>query len=268
MYALVVRLIASALSWAACIWFCIVYWNAADHLRRRLFPRQLLHLALADGLLATATAVKAVYQHLEGDSDAVLQLIECFIFLGLCVSNLVEFHLALGICGTFRRWTRILYHLDWSLPFMWLLGVLFAPLNVYVLKRQGEYWFEVTLILVCFVASVGFYLHTAYFVWRDPESVQKQIWRTVWLYVPTSLVTYGPIVLYVLLDKSWEQASIFAAFAIAFESLNGLANTLTYAINSRVIRAKIRSAMDFSDLSRPISAASSPSTAARACWSR
>lgn len=86
-------------------------------------------------------------------------------------------------------------------------------------------------------------------VWRSPDSVQRTVWRMARMYTGGFLLTYGPLVVYLIAGDSVPPlpAMVIAEVALCFKSLNGCLNTtVCYVLSSRYTLSKIEESLRMS----------------------
>jgi hypothetical protein len=104
--------------------------------------------------------------------------------------------------------------------------------------KQHSPWnvVEATVIILCFAMSLLAHTLSMSRVWRSPDSVQRTVWRMARMYTGSFLLSYGPLVVFLVSSDSVSTtcARILAEVALCFKSLNGFLNTtVCYVLSSR-----------------------------------
>lgn len=239
----------------------------SSEVRQRLFPRQMINLAVADitfhlGGLSVRSVPFFLIASTQGDGFCMWT---SFVFrFGCFVSVAVQAHIAVGLaCQAFRHFSAVPY-LQRSLNVVWLLGLLLTCCEEWLqllpfwsghrgpdalynhtfsqCQYQEPATAHVCFIGLCFTVSLGCY--TAMCVractHHAPGSVmRKTIVRALGL--PLVFIgSYGPHTLLLLRPDFYHTHGHFASLALMLQYLNGFLNAMVYLVQSRYLKKESR----------------------------
>jgi len=247
--ALIPTLGASVLSLLGCAYLLLRLHALPAHTRRRLFPRQLWHLALADAILAVGSGLTDITLFWLKTDNQDISWAMCNASLrlghfGRLASVLVEVEISVGFALTFMRRTRGLSLLKTSLPFIWPIGLLLTAVSV--LQHPDAYgrhrhecrvwapWGSIGSVIVSTALAVGVacYASAACSAITSPLSVQAAVWRRASIYPMNFFVTTCPALACGLGPGVGANLGLLV-IALTMMHLNGFLNMLTYAWQSR-----------------------------------
>lgn len=251
-----VCIIANFASLVACLALLYKFFRMRSEAWKRLFPRQLWNLALADILYSTATIVNycswaIVPQVHKSAQDIVCQGVVGALLSGMYVSAFVEAHIAVGFACIYWRQLRVLSFLNTTLLLVWPVGIALGVIQSVMVVDFNEAvdnyqscrmtegvweWAEATILLTAFMVSMLAYVAAARRVRQhDPDSVQRAVWKTTWVYPLNFCITYFPLIVYLLPIAATRTKAVFYV-AVVLEGLNGVINAGCYAFTSRYAR--------------------------------
>lgn len=221
----------------ACIWLIGKVCKLPGHTKHRLFPRQVLSLAIANIVLVICR-VPYGWQHYDlTNLDTVYVFNLYFSFNAVIFS---ELHMAVGFaCQMFRcgRMLRCLRHSFFSL---WIFSgiVAAAELSVTTSSSTSWQWIEVSVAAICFAVSIVVFALVLCRARRCGDSVLQRNWRRASAYVLNFVVTLAPIVFWSYLEGDDTVMSPLRLLANICLHANGLVNGFTYYQQSRYSRGK------------------------------
>lgn len=243
---------ACVLSLLGCAWLVWRLRNLPALLRRRPFLRQVLALAYADLIFHTgflALNLVPVIFHGAESSDFPCKVSGVVRRFGRLISAFLETHIAFSFSlQAFRRYDYV-NTLHRCLPLVLPMAVLAtcgAGANEQYDARckcchhaHAEN-VDAGVLLGCFLSSMAAYgamIYRASMVVNLPGSVVGQNFRRALVYPLNFFVTYGPLLLYMydLTPVSWKSGPWFR-LVHTLEQSNGLANALTYFLQSKYAR--------------------------------
>lgn len=250
-------LLATMLSNAGCIYLLRRLLRLTETVQSYLFPRQLYHLAIADLCMQFSSGILSCLDLLRtyvGTPERT-KMIEGILCGGIDpvfrfsrnVSVLLELHIALGFAAQGRL--QLSSQVAQALPWLWPLGLFIGVMEMAELQhnerndfglcpgRPHATWGVIILISFAFVVIV---VSNTIVVLRaqaahSPKlkgNLQRAVAYSISFiiaYLPT-LAGFSP--LYIANDVT-ETSKWFFTFEYTAESLNGLLNFLTYALQSR-----------------------------------
>eukprot|EP00811_Abedinium_folium_P037254 NODE_9887_length_1392_cov_13.286166.p1 GENE.NODE_9887_length_1392_cov_13.286166~~NODE_9887_length_1392_cov_13.286166.p1 ORF type:complete len:358 (+),score=43.03 NODE_9887_length_1392_cov_13.286166:111-1184(+) len=260
-WALLVFEAINLLSLCGCIWLLRQLWRLPPPVRRRLFPLQLASLAAAD-IVFHLTSIPTL---MTGFLTCPLKLSEGFNQF-ICLTGYNSYRVAKFICvfcevhiAVIFLWqsSRCCSHVVTraaraTLVLPWLAGLVvgavvvqsapprFDPEYVFCYGKSG--WdrrddnITGAVLLLSFVIGVASYVSVLLRSWASaPGSVQRSNFFRAAMYNFNFILTFG-MFLCVYYFPSITRTSFLWRMAGGFEMLNGLLNTLTYALQSNYRR--------------------------------
>lgn len=245
---LVCVLVAGLLSLLACSW---VLWGLQflDRTsRRRLFPTQITHLAIADLLFATSLLGENSMNHLLFGTppDATQWLCRVWIAgarFGRHTSVLCEVHIALCFAMVSLRWLQTLQIFKRLLLLAWVIG---AGLCAVETNRYYAYYsdtykchtvagdaFLLFPLTVSLVVCTCAYTATLAQALRSPSAVRRAVCRRAVGFLLSFLVSYTPRIVLSYFLPSLPSYSGYRVTANVCELLSGFLNMLVYTMQSR-----------------------------------
>lgn len=237
--------------------------------KNRLLPRQIFHLALGD-IFFHAGSIGYWFLGLSG-SDVprpwVCKASVTMFVSGATISTILEMHIAVALMFQAARSNRALLCLGRLFPWIWLLGgIITLSFAFKLVQASGAESLplcsrhpprdNVTSIVilsglcVCGVA----YLFAVVRTLRAPDAVRMRYWRLAVTFPVNFMLTYAPFVVYKLKPKLAD-VDWFIVMAAACLSLNGIGNTVAYALQSRYA-TQLRTANQVNQIHEPFQASS------------
>jgi len=260
---LVVVMAANLLSLAACGWMLIRLCKTRPAVRQRLFPTQLLHLNIADILVALSSMGYTIvnYHHTLGLNLGVGQY-NCratmwLLFGSFWVSIFIETQIAVGFACIVCRKFCVLACLRKAATPMWFVAFVMSSYSVMPSTTYADQgaphvgcfiddngfpggfrWVCIALLVSCLMTSFGCLLGAVYRVRGYPQHVRIGVWRTTAQYPFAAAVSFGPVVWYFMFWPDTRDDLVLFQFVVATVSLNGFINMVMYAYNSRYARRR------------------------------
>eukprot|EP00811_Abedinium_folium_P000461 NODE_10422_length_1353_cov_3.279772.p1 GENE.NODE_10422_length_1353_cov_3.279772~~NODE_10422_length_1353_cov_3.279772.p1 ORF type:complete len:322 (+),score=66.57 NODE_10422_length_1353_cov_3.279772:124-1089(+) len=245
-----------SLSFGGSVWLLSRLYVLRRPRARRLFSRQLWHLAFAGLFCSVADTINAVlefgavpnYTHAHGTLLCRSQLGAMMTAHLMC--QYVEVHIALSFALAQYRMLTALVVLNSLLSVGWLVSVVIGFANAFLLVEymplqvcrlgQTDYLMEIILFIALAISFLAYVL-TVVDVRRvrAPESVRNLAWRRALRYTPNFFLTYGPIsIIFGAPTYFTVQKPVVWVASLTALSACGFLNTLTYAINKRYIHTQ------------------------------
>jgi len=248
----------------AAIWLLSKFSKLEGYLRLRLFPRQLISLALCDGIWMIPFTFLAfvdfspvlLYKNDVTDSFCRVgfSLFSCFRLTGM----FHEMHIAVAFAMQAFRLKLAIVPLIKSIPLMWVLGFFFGLMTYFtspftfmtpesrvdngtvVVQRRGCFHEDVKWGVDVVIAMFGFFVCAgAYivvivrtYVWAPPLPVWRDNFERASFYTLCYIVCYFPIVLAYMVPSLFQNFWFFV-FAVIVEAHVGLLNATVYAFQTR-----------------------------------
>lgn len=246
-------LCCNILSIGACAWLIYKLRRLAQPLRKRLFARQLISLAVADLLfhIVDTVATYEIFGPLPSgawfETDVCMVIFTIFTSVRL-VSLLQEMIMALSFLLLAFRWKRtwrqlIIGHLLWG---SWVVGIVVGiPAQLlftkWIWNKENEHceplqkdWTSLAAIalsgVLCLGAYVAVMLHSVSL--HAPGSVQRIYYRRASFYPLNFMITYLPVLILYMNPSLMHGHDWRWSIAATLESLNGAFNVATYAWQS------------------------------------
>eukprot|EP00930_Biecheleria_cincta_P039134 TRINITY_DN26922_c0_g1_i1.p1 TRINITY_DN26922_c0_g1~~TRINITY_DN26922_c0_g1_i1.p1 ORF type:complete len:410 (-),score=29.71 TRINITY_DN26922_c0_g1_i1:394-1623(-) len=250
-------LLAALISTVASI--CLLRWlqHARPEHRNKLIVRQLWHLALADtvfGLFAAVALTLNLLSYFDrtifaltpaGMARLCVAVSEAYS-IGWIASITIELNLALACVAAISRWPRILDRLHHMLLLTWPLSIALSCVEVYGdsitwLRGQGcTGQADITSITVESVYApicVACYVCGAVQVCVAGEGVRYRVWNRARFYILAWLVCSLPNLIRVSVrNELIETSPVLHCLALTLFTLNGLFNTIVYALRGCCVR--------------------------------
>uniref|UniRef100_A0A7S1FGJ5 G-protein coupled receptors family 1 profile domain-containing protein n=1 Tax=Noctiluca scintillans TaxID=2966 RepID=A0A7S1FGJ5_NOCSC len=248
----------------AAIWLLSKFGKLEGYLRLRLFPRQLISLALCDGIWMIPFTFLAfvdfspvlLYKNDVTDSFCRVgfSLFSCFRLTGI----FHEMHIAVAFAMQAFRFKLAMVPLIKSIPLLWVLGFLFGGMTYFtspftfetpesrvdngtvVIQRRGcvqsyvQWGVDVVIVMFGFIVCAGAYIVVIVrtYVWAPPLPVWRDNFERASFYTLCYIVCYFPIILAYLSPALFESFWFFV-FAVIVEAHVGLLNATVYAFQTR-----------------------------------
>lgn len=259
---LLIMLVCNIVSIVACIWLLLRFRSMDTRVTKRLFPRQLWHLAVADMINCCGSIANSLITYggatasMGSDMQVSLEglcITELSVFMGgSCVSALIETHIAVAFFCTHFRWMSPLQIIQRSLLLIWPLGVALGVTNSFVYVDydaeqhfctiKGRGYFLAVLILFGFVVTFIAYTATVTNALcrssRFPQNVAFRSGDRALLYPLTFFLGYGLLLGYLWYPTPLQSIRGYFVPTLALESLNGFMNVLVYAYNTRYAKRR------------------------------
>lgn len=241
---------ANVLSSLACIVVLVRVRYVDARIRRRLFMRQMVALATADLLfhlkhdLHYALVSLSMSRGVDPEHQGIL-LCTFFHVAGRCfmtASAMIEMHIGLAFAFQSLRCQRALAVMSRSLPLCWLVAFLVAAEDLIeggltgarcpvkgVYDDKTDYAYASIMILASAVGLAACLL-TAYASRGCSDATIKRLMRRVGSLPVSCLLTQIPAA---VLKSSTHPDPHFRDFALLSMHINGFANVLAYALQSR-----------------------------------
>lgn len=205
----------------ACAW---VMCRIGTPVRKRLLPRQLWHLALADCTYCFGRLLMPYVQRF------LWLTVAAFIVasVGFWASLVVQLQVAVGFGALYCRSGRFMSLLNRTLWLPWAVAVLEVAIVSVLINcgyTESDYYLYEGLFMGCVVGSAFFtYLFCAAFGTFSPHRVSRRADRMVWLFFGASSLAQGPVLCHLLFFHStfWDQ------LGGVFASLTSLSDVLMY----------------------------------------
>jgi len=245
-------LCAAALTCSTCLWLIVHLCRAPVGVRERLFPKQLLYLALADVLFVVSDVPQILTDERLVDVPPEFQAVFCtynslmFPFFRH-VSLWIEMHIAVTFVlrsSKVQAWKA----LRCSLSLIWIPGLLLAVCGA--LLDSWKYNVDagtcmptrpgvarpvdVADLALCVFICAGSYLAVVLRgrARRSPGSVQSRAHLRAAMYLINALLTYGLMFVCYANMQLFEYTQLLTV-AWVLELLGGFFNSVTYASQSR-----------------------------------
>mmetsp|Transcript_5452 Transcript_5452/g.13024 ORF Transcript_5452/g.13024 Transcript_5452/m.13024 type:complete len:355 (+) Transcript_5452:54-1118(+) len=239
---------ANILSLCGCCWYVRTFSRLKPASRKRLFPLQLVSLAVADMGLHLCGVVYSIFE--AGD-----QTFEAGIRDGFCnpydvvfrtfrfISVLQEMHIASTTLLQAWHHQRALPCCVQMIPLVWILGGALGAVDGVLVKWEYDRQTHckpqhIDSISVAAIGSCATLCAVAYVVTmvqaarRAPMSVQRRFLRRASVFCLNFLATYT-LMLACYTNMTWMENDMLWTIAQVLEYLNGFFNTLTYALQAR-----------------------------------
>lgn len=250
-------LLGTLVSTAASV--CLLRWlqHCRPEHRNKLIVRQLWHLALADtlfGLFAAAAlslnllafSDRAIFALTpDGMSRLCVAVSEAYS-IGWIASITVELNLALACVAAISRWARILRRLHHMLLLTWPISIALSCVEVYGdeitwIRGHGcAGQADITSITVESIYApicVACYVCGAVRTYVAGEGVRYRVWNRARFYILAWMVCSLPNLIRVSSRNDFvERSPLLHCVALTLFSLNGLFNTVIYALRGCCIR--------------------------------
>mmetsp|Transcript_135719 Transcript_135719/g.307069 ORF Transcript_135719/g.307069 Transcript_135719/m.307069 type:complete len:356 (-) Transcript_135719:53-1120(-) len=248
-------LAADSVSILACSGYLVHFLSLDPKLRRRLFPRQLASLALAD-LLASLVVLLYIflkfpeYYDVVPDPDKYCEFVYDLYRWFRIVSVLQEVHISFVFLGQCLRAERFLVAMRFGIWVLWTVGSLVAFVEAFFFRWSAdkvhksckpsgvEYVDIVVLIGACATCLFTNFVVFAKSSGRAPGSVQRSVMRRAMLYPLNFLASYILIIICYCSPALAGSGPLFFG-ACVLEYLSGFFNCITYFANSRYARLRI-----------------------------
>jgi len=249
---------AADVTLVACVWLLFKLHTSGLIFTRRLFPKQLACLALADLLFAMSSLPVQCMEHanlFDFGSAALAPLCQwSMVVFGFLrhLSLWIELHIAVScLCQSFR--SRAARGLNIGLVLVWFPGLSLTVFSAYVFPWRWDserracrplHWsasadpLMLGDAMLCMSVCACSYCVVYGRSWlrRSPESVVTRASLKAEVFIMNALLTYSPIML-CYMDRRLFNSSYIILVVGLLECLGGFFNTLTYAYQSRYASA-------------------------------
>lgn len=238
---------------------CLLRWlqHCRPEHRNKLIIRQLWHLALADtlfGLFAAATlslnllsySDRAIFALTPDGMSRLCDALTWAYSMGWIASITVELNLALACVAAISRWPRMLGRLHHMLLFAWPISIGLSCVEVYgdeITWMRGHGCVgqaDITSITVESIYApicVACYVCGAVRTYVAGEVVRYRVWNRARFYILAWMVCSLPNLIRVSSRNNFIGTSpVLHCVALTLFSLNGLLNTVIYALRGCCIR--------------------------------
>jgi len=249
---------AADVTLVSCVWLLFKLHTSGLIFTRRLFPKQLACLALADLLFALSSIPVQCMEHaklFDCGTAALAPLCQwSMVVFGFFrhLSLWIELHIAVScLCLSFRSQAAIGLHM--GLVLVWFPGMLLTVFSASVFPWHWDHdncacrplhWSasadpvmlgDAMLCMgMCACSYCAVYCKSQ--LRRSPESVVTRASLKAEVYMMNALLSYSPIML-CYMDRRLFNSSYIILVAGLLECLGGFFNTLTYAYQSRYASA-------------------------------
>ena len=203
-----------------------------------VLPRQVWHLALADGLSSVVDIAYLLTSRVVGTSPENMWMLLDLMDLGLFTSLTLELHVAAGVAALYWRSRRAMRLLSSSVWLCWVPGLVGSVLDLTDVSCEHESMcvkVEGFVMLGASCMTCCLYLLSALRALWYPGQQERRAHTMVCLYVVSFVVTVLPFQLHstIVLQKTLSHISIVLL------RFNGVSNVLTYALNSQMARSTV-----------------------------
>ena len=211
-------------------------------MKKCLLPRQLWHLALADGLFALTDVLYILVvplMQLTLKSSWTARMMDVVLYPAALASVTLEMHVAAGVAALYWRSHRTMRLLSRSVWLCWVPGlvacVIDRTLHICEPKKSECTQVQVFIMLGAGCLTCSLYLLSAFRALWYPGQQERRAHAMVCLYV----ASYGVSLLPYLLVNVTPLQQPFRHISLVLMRFNGVANVLTYALNSKMARASV-----------------------------
>jgi hypothetical protein len=252
----ILQILASLVSLVACLWLLLCGLRSLRRsLRKQLFFQQIFGLALADVFFGVGSLAFTILSLSVSDSQLLCNYVFPSIYMfvqgfGEYASLLIGTQIGVAFAATSVRNGRVMRILECTRKLVWPFAMALAlcdeALNPTLFDAQaqscqsGSNYVFVCVGSICIIVTLACYIgvYCYMLLHEQPNAVVRRIWQRTSLYLVAMIVTVGPYLLSNAIGRRQmhgEESDVFALehVSMALYCLNGLANVMIYAVQSR-----------------------------------
>lgn len=233
--AFTVTTIFAAMSFGCCVWLVYRIVSLPKKARQRLFPRQMLLLAVSDILLAFSAIPYGWYRF---GADGIPPWLIPGLFWTWNATLLSELHIVVGFAFQLCSGSAAYRCFQSSLWLPWTLAALVAALQMLLIHGEAEQLIssEVFAAGVCFPSAVVVFVIVLCQTRRANNAMVFRSLRRAAVYVLNFLITCGPLALFSFLQGYCQGMTLLRLIGEVCLVSNGMVNAVTYFGQSRYVR--------------------------------